>query len=68
MGKNISPWGKKCKMQMIALGKSLTDLSVETGLSRTYISAIINGRMVAPQETKDKISKSLSVNTLILSE
>lgn len=69
MQKTISPWGKQCKMQMISLGKSLTDLSRETGFSRTYISAIINGRIVAPEETKHKISKSLSVDTdFILSE
>lgn len=69
MQKTISPWGKQCKMQMISLGKSLTDISRETGFSRTYISAIINGRIVAPEETKHKISKSLSVDTdFILSE
>lgn len=69
MKRNISPWGKQCKIQMISLGKSLADLSRETGLSRTYISAIINGRIVVPEETKCKISKSLSVDpNLILSE
>lgn len=69
MGKNITPWGKQCKVQMFSLGKTLTDLSKETGLSRTYISAIINGRIVVPQETKRKISESLLVDPdLILSE
>lgn len=69
MQKTISPWGKQCKMQMISLGKSLTDISRETGFSRTYISAIINGRIVAPKETKHKISESLSVDAdFILSE
>jgi transcriptional regulator with XRE-family HTH domain len=63
MKKNISPWGIKCKTQMIVLGKTLTDLSRETGLSRTYISAIINGRVAVPYETKHKISESLSVAT-----
>ena len=38
MGKNITPWGKQCKIQMVSLGKTLADLSKETGLSRTYIS------------------------------
>ena len=69
MGKNITPWGKQCKMQMIALGKTLTDVSEETGLSRTYISGIINGRIMVPFETTSKISKSLSVDPdLIVSE
>lgn len=69
MGKNITPWGKQCKIQMVNLGKTLTDLSKETGFSRTYISAIINGRVIAPMETKQKISENLLVDpNLILSE
>ncbi len=69
MQKTITPWGIQCKMQMIALGKSLTDLSRETGFSRTYVSAIINGRVKAPKETKAKIGKCLSVNDkFVLSE
>lgn len=62
MSKNITPWGKQCKIQMISLGKSLADLSKETGFSRTYISAIINGRVVAPDETIERISKGLDMN------
>ena len=61
MNKSITQWGKQCKMQMVAMDKSLSDLSAETGYSRTYISAIINGRMAAPEETKRKISKALKV-------
>ncbi len=61
MSKNITSWGVQCKIQMLALGKSLTDLSKEIGFSRSYISAIINGRVMAPEETKAKISESLSI-------
>lgn len=61
MAKNLSPWGKLCKIQMVSLGKSLGQISEETQLSRTYISAIINGRVYAPQDTVDKISKSLEI-------
>lgn len=69
MEKKITPWGKQCKIQMLILGKTLTDVSTETGLSRTYISAIINGRLAVPLETMNKISKSLSVDPkLIVSE
>lgn len=64
MSKAISQWGKKCKIQMIEMNKSLSDLSTETGLSRTYISAIINGRMIVPDETKQKISDALDVKQL----
>ncbi len=63
--RELSPWGKQCKVQMIVLGKSLTDISHETKLSRTYISAIINGRQVAPEETINAISAALEVDTAL---
>ncbi len=62
--RELSPWGKQCKMQMIALGKSLTDISKETKLSRTYISGIINGRLIVPEETIRLINQSLQINEL----
>lgn len=61
MKKNISPWGKQCKTQMIILNKSLKGLSSEIGLSATYISSIINGRMIPPIETINKINKALDI-------
>lgn len=65
MAKTLTPWGKLCKMQMIALGKNLEQVSKETQLSRTYISAIINGRVSVPQETVEKISKALEISASI---
>lgn len=62
MKRELSPWGKQCKMQMIALGKTLKDLSFETKLSCSYISAIINGRVIVPEETVLSISKALQVD------
>lgn len=62
MGKNMSPWGRKCKVRMLEMGKTLEDISRDTGLSRTYISAIINGRISVPKETIEKISIALKVN------
>lgn len=62
MKRELSPWGKQCKMQMIALGKTLKDLSSETKFSCVYISAIINGRVAAPEETVLSISKALQVD------
>lgn len=62
MKRGISPWGKQCKVQMLLLGKKLEDIAADTGISRTYISAIINGRNVPPDETYDAISKSLNVD------
>jgi len=62
MNRNASPWGRKCKAQMALLNKTLENLAVETGLSRTYISAIINGRNVPPDETYEKISRALNMS------
>lgn len=62
MKKTLSPWGKQCKIQMVVLNKSLKDLSNETKLSRTYISAIINERVIVPEETVKIISKALQVD------
>lgn len=60
--RELSPWGKECKIQMLSQGKSLGDLSEETKLSRTYISSIINGRTIAPEKTILTISRALSVD------
>lgn len=60
--RELSPWGKQCKIQMVVLGKSLTDLSNETNLSKTYISSIINGRMIPPEDTIRTISNALEVD------
>ncbi len=65
MKKQLSPWGQQCKLQMLVLGKSLADVSSDTNYSRTYISAIINGRIVAPDETVKAISKALNVDTML---
>ncbi len=61
MGKTITPWGKQCKVQMTLMDMSLKDLSRTVGLSHTYVSAIINGRIIAPNETVEKINKALQV-------
>lgn len=62
MGKTISQWGRKCKAQMIILDFSLKDLAESVDLSPTYVSSIINGRMIAPEETVEKISRALQVD------
>lgn len=61
MKKKMSSWSRKCKSQMALLDKSLTDLSNETNLSRTYISAIINERIVVPDDTKRIICTALEI-------
>ena len=61
MSKTITPWVKQFKVQMMLLGLSIKELSEIVGLSHTYVSAIINGRIVVPEETVKKISKALQV-------
>ena len=62
MHKSITPWGRKCKSQMILIPMSLTELAKATGYSTTYVSAIINGRQVVPEETAAKITAALKVD------
>lgn len=66
MSKHITPWGKRCKVQMVMLDKSLADISKETGYTRPYISAVINGRQIASEEAYKKISEVLMVDTGLL--
>lgn len=47
---------------MAMMGKTLADLSQETNLSVTYISSIINGRIVVPDKTVQLISNALEVD------
>ena len=37
MKKELSPWGRQCKVQMLVLGKSLEQLSRETNFCKTYL-------------------------------
>lgn len=62
MSKNITQWGKECKKQMIENGITLKKLGEHTGYTNTYLSAIINGRVIAPDETLNKINKVLEIN------
>ena len=64
MSRNITPWGRQCKAQMILQGITLKELSKKVGLSHTYVSAVINGRVMVPEETTDKISKALNIPVL----
>lgn len=64
MSKTITPWGKQCKAQMTLQGLTLKELSAAVGLSHTYVSAIINGRIIAPDGTIEKINKALQTNNV----
>ena len=61
MGKSITPWGRMCKAQMALLNMSLSDVAEKCGFSRCYVSAVINGRVIVPEETRQKIGAVLKV-------
>lgn len=62
MKKELSPWCRQCKVQMLVMGKSLEQLSRETNFCKSYISSIINGRVIVPDETIKVISDALEVD------
>lgn len=64
MSKTITHWGKECKKQMIENGITLKKLGEHTGYTNTYLSAIINGRVIAPDDTLNKINKVLEIKEL----
>ena len=53
-------WCQKAKIAMIEKKISYAQISAETGLSRSYISTIINGRIYSPKAVK-KISDCLGI-------
>lgn len=62
----MSDWGKECKVQMLQKNMSLKDVATVTGYTRTYISAIINGRVIPPFSTLEKINLVLGVDRKLL--
>ena len=66
MKRGLSPWSKQCKVQMLVLEKSLDQLSRETGFSKSYLSSIINGRIIVPEETVKVISNALDVDMALI--
>lgn len=60
--RQLSPWGKQCKVSMVENQKTLADIAEVTGYTKTYVSAIINGRVIVPDSTKQAISDALGVD------
>lgn len=61
MKRKLSPWCKEAKKALIDRDLSVTDLSTAIGVGRTYVSGVLNGRLLVP-EVADKISKELELN------
>ena len=60
MAKKLSPWCKEAKNTMIDRDLEVNDLAAELGMSRPYVSSILNGRVYSPVAVK-KISDYLHI-------
>lgn len=54
MSTKIAPpqWAKDCKKELIQREMRVGDLADGLGVSREYVSTIINGRRIAPEMAK----------------
>jgi cyanate lyase len=66
MSKTITKWGRECKLQMVRRDLLLKDVAEATGYTRTYVSAIINGRVLVPRETQEKIGEAIGVDNSLI--
>lgn len=60
MIKNLSPWCKAAWHAMIDKGLSVQDVADGTGMNRSYVSTIVNGRVYSQVAVK-KISDFLNI-------
>lgn len=60
MTRKLSPWCKNAKIAMIQRDISISDLADKLGLSRPYVTSILNGRVTSPIAVK-KISDFLHI-------
>lgn len=60
MKRKLSPWCKQVQKTMIDLDMSTTDLAKKVGGSRTYVSAVVHGRIYA-EPLMEKISATLNI-------
>lgn len=60
MAKKLSPWCKSAKKTMIDRDLEVNELAERLGLTRPYVSSILNGRVNSPVAVK-KISDFLHI-------
>ena len=61
MAEKLSPWCKRAKITMIKNDISVNDLSAELEYNRSYISSVLNGRVISPKVRK-RISDLLNIS------
>lgn len=52
MTEKLSPWCKRAKIAMIKKDIAVNDLSAELKYNRSYISSVLNGRVISPPVRK----------------
>lgn len=60
MNKNLSPWCKSAWHAMIDKGMMVRDVADGTGMNRSYVSTILNGRVYSKVAVK-RISDFLDI-------
>lgn len=53
MAEKLSPWCKKAKIAMIQKDIGASDMAERLGNNRSYISSVLNGRVVSPPKTPE---------------
>ena len=61
MAEKLSPWCKRAKIAMIERDISVNDLSATLKYNRTYLSSVLNGRVISLPVRK-KISNYLHIS------
>ncbi|MDO4305718.1 MAG: helix-turn-helix transcriptional regulator [Eubacteriales bacterium] len=61
MAEKLSPWCKRAKIAMIKKDIAVNDLSAELEYNRSYISSVLNGRVISPPVRK-RISDFLNIS------
>lgn len=61
MAEKLSPWCKRAKIAMIKNDIAVNDLSAELKYNRSYLSSVLNGRVVSIPVRK-RISDFLNIS------
>lgn len=61
MAEKLSPWCKRAKIAMIENDIAINELSAVLEYNRSYISSVLNGRVISPPVRK-RISDFLNIS------
>ena len=61
MAEKLSPWCKRARIAMIENDIAINELSAVLEYNRSYISSVLNGRVISPKVRK-RISDFLNIS------